>query len=75
MMQQRKGFIRGMIIIIVFLVLCLLVFSQFMPVAVPFLENAASIEGLNPLTKFLLLALPTFLLIGIIIMVVSGKNA
>lgn len=74
MMNQRKGFVRGIIIIITFLTLCLLVYSFAMPTAVPFMEDAAGIEGVNPLTKFLLLALPTFILLGTIIMVVSGNN-
>lgn len=66
MKWSKKGGVAGFIIMIVFLVIGLLAFVQFMPIALPFIESGVSVTD-SALTKFLLLGIPIFTIIALIV--------
>lgn len=66
MNQTKKGGVAGFIIMIVFLFLGILAFVILMPVALPFIDSVATGDS-SPLTKFLFLGIPIFVLIALIV--------
>ena len=65
--KSKKGFMAALILMIVFLIIALIAFVQFMPVGTPFIDSVVANEEYSPLTKFLFAAIPIFTLIAIIV--------
>lgn len=64
--MNKKGGVSGFIIMIVFLVVGLIAFVFFMPLALPFIDTVAAGDA-SPLTKFLMLGIPIFTIISLIV--------
>ena len=65
-MNNKKGGVKGFIIMIVFLVVGLIAFVQFMPLGLPFIDTVAASEA-SPLTKFLMLGIPIFTILALLV--------
>lgn len=63
---NKKGTVAGFIIMIVLLVVGLIGYIILMPVASPFIDSVKG-GGYDPLTTFLFMGIPLFLVIAIII--------
>lgn len=66
---NNKGGVAGFVIMIVLLFVALLGFVIVMPIGMPFIDMIATSDA-DPLTKFLFMGIPVFLLIALIVGVV-----
>ena len=71
MIQTKKGIGYGFIIAIITLIMGLLIFAIMMPLGIPYLESIKN-SGSDPLTIFIFLAIPFWLLINLIVNAVVG---
>lgn len=68
---NKKASVAGFIIMVVFLIIGLLAFVEFMPIALPFIDSVGS-SGADPLTKFLMFGIPIFTIIALIVGTIMG---